>query len=193
MRNLTEQSVTEKAFRSCVTIVFLCCFFFPKLPVVPRSTTAKLEARARPTAFESSACARGCGTSDRVSQWPWAESKHHPSREVATAGGVEKEARESERVDEQIVDVPMPQSLRERIVEQGVDLPVPQIWEDVVEVVQTVPHERISEPIVELIVIDVQVPQSMKESGDVVRILQERISESIVEQTVEVPAPQVGE
>ena len=46
-----------------------------------------------------------------------------------------EEARESERVFEQIVDVPMPQILKERIVEHSHYVPVPPILKEIVEVV----------------------------------------------------------
>ena len=57
------------------------------------------------------------------------------------------------------------------------------------EVAQTIPHERVSEPMVEHIVVDVPVPQVVEEVEEVL-MGSERIMEHIV---FEVPVPQISE
>ena len=68
----------------------------------------------------------------------------------------------------------MPQErLQNRIVEQVVDVPVPQIQEEIVEVIQLVPPERISD-------------RTSRANREVVRsIPMEHIPERVVEQIVD--------
>ena len=83
--------------------------------------------------------------------------------------------------------------IQERTVEQIVDIPVPHFLENVVEVVQIVPQERVLIRTVEQIV-DTPTLQSQDEIVEVIQlILQEGISERILEQIVEVPVPQMEE
>ena len=78
-------------------------------------------------------------------------------------------------------------------VAQFVDMLVPQIQEQIVEVSNTIPQERISERIVEY-TRDVPVPQIREQIVEVVNNFpQERISERTAEQTVDVTTPQILE
>ena len=62
--------------------------------------------------------------------------------------------------------------------------------ERIVEVIQLIPPERISERIVGRVV-DVPVPQITKEIVEVIQLIPpERISERIIQQVVDVPLPQ---
>ena len=92
----------------------------------------------------------------------------------------------------QIVDVPVPQIVedavtiipKEHISERNFveDVPVPQIQEQILEVANVIPPERISERIIEQ-VHDVPVPQIQEQILEVANVIPpERISERIIEQ-----------
>ena len=91
---------------------------------------------------------------------------------------------------------PAQESSPERVSESNVERMVatpPQIMEDIVEVIQLVPQERIQERIVEEI-IDVPVPQWIEEMIEVVKLIpQERVENRTAEQIVDVPVPQIQE
>ena len=77
----------------------------------------------------------------------------------------------------------------EKIEAQIVDVPVPGIMEEILEVIQLVPQERIQERIVEEI-IDVLVAEVMEKTVEVGKhIRQEGMQSWAVEQTVGVPFP----
>ena len=119
----------------------------------------------------------------------------------------------SERIDELIVGVPVPQNVeviveaklfsqrraQHRTVEQVVDVPVRQFMEEIIEVMAVVCPERVSERIEEQVVVpvpkvveksvDVPGSQIRKENGEATqRIPQVRVSDHIAEQSIDVPA-----
>ena len=120
----------------------------------------------------------------------------------------------SERIDELIVGVPVPQNVEEIVevaklvpqrraqhctVEQVVDVPVRQFMEEIVEVMEVVCPERVSERIEEQVVVpvpkvveksvDVPGSQIRKENGEATqRIPQVHVSDHIAEQSIDVPA-----
>ena len=79
--------------------------------------------------------------------------------------------------------------------EQTVDFPVPHIMEEVVTAIQSVPHVRIQERILEEI-FDVCVPRLMVGIMDVVKLNpqpQEWVQNRATEQSVDAPSPQIQE
>ena len=77
--------------------------------------------------------------------------------------------------------------------DQIVDVPTPQIQDEIPEVLQSTPQERLSERIVARLV-DFPLPQIQRQMVKVVKIIpQERVSERVVEQIVDLAVPQICE
>ena len=77
--------------------------------------------------------------------------------------------------------------------DQIVDVPTSQIQDEIPEVLQSTPQERLSERIVARIV-DFPLPEIERQMVKVVKIIpQERVSERVVEQIVDLAVPQICE